>query len=363
MSTDDRADGRGQGASDAERGIDGQGEILADSPRPPQCLRCAGPDAVRRVFWWPTSTEGNGPLQTRRQGLACESCVAAVATRGRSMREKMVVVSPPPALLSWLLQNHPSVKVLTERGHGKPLGSSDAWFASFVADANDDDFARISERVTEEIVRRNCEAWGLQGPVSVGKPLSFTARETEAWARPFLMLLSEADDVGLHAITDLVMGEGSRRVHERHREGGRFGWPRPSLFVTTGPTAQKASQKSAYEMRAELLAFIEGAVTFWERECRPRDLRGRLEGLVHSILATLDGCTVGIPRFELACAPHPSEREFLSSRGDAWPPTGVITEGVELHHEWALRRGTFALPETPTDGREPQVPASVPRRS
>jgi hypothetical protein len=46
----------------------------------------------------------------------------------------------------------------------------------------------------------------------------------------------------------------------------------------------------------------------------------RLEGLTHSIFATLDGSSLACPRFIVAPCPHESDEEYHREQGENWFP-------------------------------------------
>ena len=48
--------------------------------------------------------------------------------------------------------------------------------------------------------------------------------------------------------------------------------------------------------------------------------RDRLEGLAHSMLATIDGSSMALPRFVLAPHPHPDDRQFHLDEGENYYP-------------------------------------------
>ena len=69
----------------------------------------------------------------------------------------------------------------------------------------------------------------------------------------------------------------------------------------------------------------------------PITQRHRLSGLVHSILATIDGVSMSMPAFMLIPAPHPDDKEDHQQRGQAWWPTqgdlGGFLHEILYNHE------------------------------
>jgi hypothetical protein len=58
----------------------------------------------------------------------------------------------------------------------------------------------------------------------------------------------------------------------------------------------------------------------------------RLSGLVHSILATIDGSAAALPAFRLVLSPHPNDKWYFIERGDNWyEPEMDVTSNDHLH--------------------------------
>jgi hypothetical protein len=74
------------------------------------------------------------------------------------------------------------------------------------------------------------------------------------------------------------------------------------------------------EVRKMFLEHVWTLVQFWENESRQPDVRAKLGGLAFSILATLDGSSIGIPAFIVAPHPHPSDKAFHSDEGRNYFP-------------------------------------------
>ncbi len=99
--------------------------------------------------------------------------------------------------------------------------------------------------------------------------------------------------------------------------------------------------KTVAEVRAELLQHFASIVDFWIKVEGTE--RWRMEGIVHSILVTLDGDAANFPAFILAPKPQPSDREYYVSRGENYFPNNrlgdslndlVCGEVTRLHDEW-----------------------------
>ena len=76
------------------------------------------------------------------------------------------------------------------------------------------------------------------------------------------------------------------------------------------------------ETRDLLIENIRYAVNYWDKDTRAGSTQERLEGLEWSILAILDGTTLGGPRFLVSPDPYPEDKEFHQSEGENWFPEG-----------------------------------------
>lgn len=81
------------------------------------------------------------------------------------------------------------------------------------------------------------------------------------------------------------------------------------------------------EIRTKFLRHIWHMIDYWEKEDRPETVRERLEGLAHSMLSTLDGCSGELPSFIVAPHPHPEDKAFYISEGENWYPMNEEAEG------------------------------------
>lgn len=96
------------------------------------------------------------------------------------------------------------------------------------------------------------------------------------------------------------------------------------------------------EVVETLLAHFSHMVDYWDQvNTEYHDTqKKRMEGLVHSILTSLDGYSGGMPcGFDLVCTPHPDDQDYHRAEGSNWyPPEGRIS--VCLHERWGalLRR-------------------------
>lgn len=72
-------------------------------------------------------------------------------------------------------------------------------------------------------------------------------------------------------------------------------------------------------------------VDYWEKESRTPELRGKMEGMMHSMLATLDGCSMDIPGFKIIPMTDESDKDFHIQFGENWYPQEDTDIGGGLH--------------------------------
>jgi hypothetical protein len=76
------------------------------------------------------------------------------------------------------------------------------------------------------------------------------------------------------------------------------------------------------ETRDLLMRQFRDLILYWENESRAPTIHEKLEGLVWSILTTLDGNTLPVPCFIVSPYPHPADKEYHKNRGENWFPEG-----------------------------------------
>lgn len=74
------------------------------------------------------------------------------------------------------------------------------------------------------------------------------------------------------------------------------------------------------EVRKQFITYVKQCIVYWESQKRTPDVRGKLEGLAHSILVGIDGDNLALPRFILAPNPHPVDREYRRNRREKYYP-------------------------------------------
>ena len=80
------------------------------------------------------------------------------------------------------------------------------------------------------------------------------------------------------------------------------------------------------ELRDALLDQFRQLAMYWSTvDC---DKRTALNGLVNSILATLDGQTDSCPAMDIVCRPHPSDKQYCIDNDEDWVEDGTVISGL-----------------------------------
>jgi len=69
------------------------------------------------------------------------------------------------------------------------------------------------------------------------------------------------------------------------------------------------------EAREDLIKHLWHVLEYWEKESREPSTRGKMEGLLHSILVTLDGGSGMMPGFTVSAIVPEEDVEFHVSNG------------------------------------------------
>lgn len=91
---------------------------------------------------------------------------------------------------------------------------------------------------------------------------------------------------------------------------------------------------TAEEARGKVLDHMRGLAQYWSSESHGKTERERMEGLCFSILAMLDGCSMGLPAMDLTLLPHPSDEQYCKDNGERWFKPGMVINNCMLHDEW-----------------------------
>jgi hypothetical protein len=99
------------------------------------------------------------------------------------------------------------------------------------------------------------------------------------------------------------------------------------------------------EIRSRFLRYLWAMLDYWLQQDRSK--ADTLEGFAHSILSTLDGCSIGLPGFIVAPLGCDEDKEFYFEQGENWFPCNAnIVDSVKgdiggcLHEQWYREKPT-----------------------
>jgi hypothetical protein len=70
------------------------------------------------------------------------------------------------------------------------------------------------------------------------------------------------------------------------------------------------------EVKDQFLQHVRRLINYWETVDKEMSSIKKLEGLAFSILATIDGCGVGLPGFILSPNPHEDDKQYCIDEGE-----------------------------------------------
>lgn len=91
---------------------------------------------------------------------------------------------------------------------------------------------------------------------------------------------------------------------------------------------------TAAELRDEFMESCRGLADHWARPGNSPDASWpeRMRGLLHSILVIFDGCSDGLPAFDITARSNSTEQEFCRDNDENWVEDGtVINTSASLH--------------------------------
>ena len=91
------------------------------------------------------------------------------------------------------------------------------------------------------------------------------------------------------------------------------------------------------EIRRSYLDAISNELDFWLHQSSRVDTKGKMEGLVFSILTILDGESQ-LPGCKVTVNSHAGDERYHKEQDENWFPNDVDIAG-ELHHMWYTVRG------------------------
>lgn len=100
---------------------------------------------------------------------------------------------------------------------------------------------------------------------------------------------------------------------------------------------EKPREYTSEEIREIFMTKVAEIICYWQNESRSTP-EGRVSGVVHSLLATLDGCSIGLPSFLICPFPHPEDKEYHKKNDENWFPQNKESKvkgelGGSLHEE------------------------------
>lgn len=104
------------------------------------------------------------------------------------------------------------------------------------------------------------------------------------------------------------------------------------------------------EVRRAFLAKMWNLIEYWDHEHRANS-REKLEGLMHSVLATISGCT-DLPSFILAPLPHEGDKQYNIDGGHGyWPDNSRALRMIKSDIGSSLQGMLFSMrpPEHPVE--------------
>lgn len=89
------------------------------------------------------------------------------------------------------------------------------------------------------------------------------------------------------------------------------------------------------ECREMVLQQLKSMMLYCLGETRRATTRGKLDLLVFSILAMIDGSDIELPAFRLVPHPHEQDANYHRDNGENWWPDDFDLSDGELHSRWA----------------------------
>jgi hypothetical protein len=97
------------------------------------------------------------------------------------------------------------------------------------------------------------------------------------------------------------------------------------------------------ECREKLLFSFCETMAHWLHNERAPTTRDKMEGMLHSMLATLDGCRLNLPMFIVTPSPARGDKAFAIGRGENWWPTNKPDLGP-LHEYFGKALSNYNQP-------------------
>lgn len=90
------------------------------------------------------------------------------------------------------------------------------------------------------------------------------------------------------------------------------------------------SAYSEKEVRDKFLRQIKAIANEWSRY-ENKSNKERCEGVAFSILALIDGCSIGFPAINMLLAPHPDDKQYFTDNDEDYFEEGMLINNCCLH--------------------------------
>jgi hypothetical protein len=98
-------------------------------------------------------------------------------------------------------------------------------------------------------------------------------------------------------------------------------------------------QYTEEECRKMLIRHLQALRDWWLNESRAPTAEEKIDGVIGSFLAMIDGESGLMPSFVLAPNPHPDDADFSKKNGEKWWPNDIVNlSDGELHSLWVNRK-------------------------
>lgn len=86
------------------------------------------------------------------------------------------------------------------------------------------------------------------------------------------------------------------------------------------------------ELQEDFVKHCKVLATYWSKQ-EGTQLEN-MEGFLHSLFVTFDGCSGGFPcAIDLVLRPHPEDKDYCIANGEDWVEDGlVLNDDVSLHN-------------------------------
>jgi hypothetical protein len=87
------------------------------------------------------------------------------------------------------------------------------------------------------------------------------------------------------------------------------------------------------EARQTFLKLLRDKAEYWGA-LPEKTVKERLDGLCFSILAMIDGSSLGLPAMDIVLRPHPEDKPFALENDEDYWEDGMVINNTMLHEEW-----------------------------